>query len=420
MRKTFTFIMLAAMLFLVACGMLDKKTAGDVIVESIEATQELMSYTMDMEIETKVDDVKILMELSGDVTHEPEAVHMNMSMGIPGMSMDFEIYMVDETMYMNVFGQWVKAEDEEFQFDELDQLNENDLEKYKQFAETFEMTEEDDVYVLKLSESGDEFAEILKPFLEASMQDMGEDTGFDEDFLEEILEDIDVKEIELELHIDKETMFVTKQTLESTMEVDGETLELKVEATLSNFNEIDPIEVPKDVIENAIDEDDLDDFDLGFDFEDDFDFDEEEDFNLDFVFESMTFEEIREAVNFAIPELTYIPEGYELIDSIYYADDEMEMVYAVYDKGGTDSITYSIYPFIDNYLAEYGIDFRDAYVDDWTELVTINGNDGVLEKLDDDFIFLTWELDDGLILELLGEGTDVSKEFLIEIAEGIQ
>lgn len=391
MKKLWTVFAVALIMLLAACG--GQPTAGDVLKDAIEANEKLDSYSSDMKIETEAMGMKVTIEASGDVTHNPDTMYLDMSMGMMGFSIDFEAYVVDEEMYMGMFESWFIVEDDEMELGDFDQLTQEQLEGLESLAEKFEMTEEDGAYVLTLSGEGEDFEEVIKPFLEASLADMTEDFGMGDEF-----SDFTVNSLDLELKIDKKSKIIQSQSVTAELEVDGETYTVDVEVNISNVGEVEPIEIPEEVKENAVTEEEFDDL---FGFADDFDDD------YSYFDESMSLDEIREIVDYTIPELTYVPEDYTLTESIY--DEMFDSVYVLYEKDQENYIIYSIYPTSEVY--------DEIFFDETTdEMLEINGNEAVLEVFDDYYLFLTW-VQDGSSIELLGEGPDMTKEILIEIAE---
>ena len=388
MRKTVVLLMIAGLLLLAACGE-DKEplTEGEVLEQAVQANADLESYTTDMKIDTEMMDMEVSIEGTADVTHNPDTLYLDMTMGMAGISMDVETYIVGEEVYMSMFGEWFIMDEEEMGLENFDQLNEDELEKLEAFAEQFEMTEKEDQYILTLAGEGEDFEELIEPYLDTSMGDLAMDIDLEED-----LSDLIINSFETEMKVDKESMLIQSQTVQAEFEMDGETYQVTAEATMSNVNEVEPIEVPEAVKENAVTEADW----------------EEE---LGFAEEEMSLEEIKENVNYTIPDVSFVPDGYELTESYYYSDDESEMVYLIYEDEDWNGFIFSVYPSQE--------DYGEVIEGEETETITINGNEGVLEAVDEDFMYLTWEHED-VFLELIGEGADMTKELFLQIAEGIE
>lgn len=373
--------MVTVIILLSACGTqkhLDKK---EVLKQASEAAEKLDSYSFDMLINMNVMDMETTMEGTGDLTHNPDTMHMTMSMGMPGMSVDFEAYVQEEEAFMSMFGEWFTMDKEEMEFDSFDQLNKEEMEKLSGFEDQYVMTEEDDQYILTLSGEGEEFSEIVEPYIESSSGSLPADPMLGE------AQDILVNSLDLEIGIDKESMIMKSQSVQADLEVDGEPMQLDGTITISNVNEVEPVEVPEEVRENA-----TEDFMGGA-------------FGLD---EPMTLEEIQEAVDFPIPQVTALPEGYSMVDSWY--EEESEMIMLNYEKDLENGFAFSIYPSAEAY--------GEVPEDETTEKVTINGSKGILADMDG-FIILTWE-QDGHFFELMGGGPELTSENFIEFAESVE
>ncbi len=377
MKKINVLLITVAIMLLAACGTGEKVlTKKEVLSQAIEAVEKVESYAADMKIDTDIMGMPVTIEGKSDITHNPDAFHMEMKMGMSGMPVETETYIVGEEVFMKMFGEWLSMEEEELGLESFDQLNKEELDKLKAFDDQIKMTEEDGIYVLALSGEGEEFAELAETYVESVMEE--EDSDFS------------VNSLEMELQVDKETMLITSQTIAANIEMDDETYQIDAEVTISNVNGIDPIEIPKEVKENAISEEEMDSL---FDYEE----------------ESMTLEEIEELVDYTIPQVSNVPKGYEMTDSYY--DEFMEMAYFQYDKDLENGFILSVYPSIEAY--------ESMIMDEAAETVTIHDTEGVLETIDDDLLYLTWEHQD-LFLELIGEGPELTKDLLLEIAESIE
>lgn len=379
MKKIVVLLIIFSFFNLSACGTketLDQKT---VLTNATEAVETLDSYTVDMTINADTMGMETTMEGSGDITHNPDTMHLNMSMGMPGMSLDFEVYVHEEEAYMSMFGEWIIMDTEEMGLESFDQLNKEEMQKLVEYSDQFKMTEEDDLYVLTLTGEGEEYTDLVEELVQSSM---GEDLT-----MEEAFQTIQVNNLNLTIRMDKESFIPMSESINADLEVDGESMQLNGEFDISNINKIEPIVIPDEVKENAVEEEFMGEFDQE---------------------EPMSIEEIQELVDYEIPQVTDLPEGYTQIDSWY--DDMMEVVMIDYEKDDENGFSLSIYPSKE--------DYGEMIEEETTETVTINGNDGTFSDMDDIFI-LTWE-QNGQFLELWGWGTELKKDNIIKLAESVQ
>lgn len=386
MRKINVLLITVTIMLLAACGAGEKAlTKTEVLSQAIEAVEKVESYSADMKIDTDAMGMAITIEGTGDITHHPDAFYMEMTMGMPGMSMETETYAVGEEVFMGMFGEWFIMSEEDLGLESFDQLNAEELDKLNEFDDQFEMTEEDNMYVLTLSGEGEEFAQLAETYVQSVMEDYSADLELEEEAL-----NFSVNSLDMELQIDKETMLIMTQKVAANIEMDDETFQIDAEVTVSNVNEVGPIEIPDEIRENAVAEDDMDD---AFSYEE----------------ESMTLEEIQEMVDYTVPQVSNVPEGFEMTDSYY--DEFMDMAYFIYEKDLENGLILSVYPSIEAY--------DDIIMDEVAETVMIHDKEGTLETIEDDLFYLTWEHND-LFLELIGEGSEMTKDLLLEIAESVE
>ncbi|GAA0368981.1 DUF6612 family protein [Bacillus horti] len=265
MKKWMLILTLAAsVLVLAACGTeadsSDVQNAQEVFEKSVNAMESVNSYSMSMDMEQEIpfgDEVlNTSTSMTGDLVLVPLSMHQVMNMSVPGEgTMEMEMYLTEEGVYMSdsESGMWMNMPEELFgDLMDLESMQTNpqeELERLAEFVDDFSYAEEGDFYVLTLSASGDKFKALIMDTLE-------EVTGGDE-LLAEALEDIEIHQIDYEIKIDKETYYQTELVMDMdfTITADGETVRIKqkVDATFSNFNGVDEIVVPQEVIDSAVD-----------------------------------------------------------------------------------------------------------------------------------------------------------------------
>ncbi|AST91635.1 MULTISPECIES: DUF6612 family protein [Sutcliffiella] len=261
-------------------------TAEQVLEKTTEATAELKSYSMDMNINQKItlnDEEPIEMKTTSksDLTLSPLAMYQSTKMNDPtmGIEMESETYFTEEGFftYDPTFGEWYKFPSEFtaelIELTEMQQQNPAEqLEILKSFSDELSMTEEGNEYILTFEGNGDQYEELIN----ATIPMMGDDMG---EMLEEVLSMMKINHISYKIHVDKETLVQTKMfiTMDMEMEIEGEVMSMyqEMDMSLYNYNEIDEIVIPQEVLDNA-QEFSFDDFeDLDFDFE----YEEEEEEN---------------------------------------------------------------------------------------------------------------------------------------------
>jgi len=238
----------------------DKSLAQSESIKSLNADIEMSqvievpSQNVEMDTETK---------MTMDMFVDPLSIYQKgtTSTTVPGQDaseqpqeVEIESYMTEEGFFMNhsMSQQWVKLPADMYeqmmsmsqkQADPSQQLK--DLEM---FRDDFSFEQTDDMYVLKLSASGDKFNELIQKQLTETMPAMEMEQ-------ENMLKDMNIEKVDYEIFIDKETFNTSafNMNLEMTVTVEGEEMKMSqnMKSTFNKFNEIEPIKVPQEVLDNA-------------------------------------------------------------------------------------------------------------------------------------------------------------------------
>lgn len=242
-------------------------TALEVYTKTVEASEEMNSLHAKMDIEQLIElpaeDMKMDSKIKIDMKMivEPLAMYQKMKMDL-GMgdqgAMDTEIYMTEAGFYMHdpESDQWLKFPQEMSQ-DMIEQMGGGadptpDLEMFMEFTDDFKFEQTNDEYILKLSASGEKFNKLMKAAVADSMPaglEMGEEV--------ELMENMDVKHLEFEIFIDKKTFQTNafNMDMDMTMMMEGKEMHIvqKMKSVISKINEIDKIDIPQDVLDEAVD-----------------------------------------------------------------------------------------------------------------------------------------------------------------------
>ena len=207
-------------------------------------------------------DSKIKMDM--DIIVDPMAMHQNMTMDMGELgSMDMELYMNETGFYMNdsESGQWMKMPAEMYEEMMAGMGGETDptldMKLFKEFKDDFKFEQTNDEYILTLAASGDKFSGLMKELMGSSLpadMEMTEEEA-------EILNNMDVKSLEVVMYIDKETFYTNAFDLDMdmTMKIEEEEMHIvqKMKSVITKINEIDEIVVPQEVIDGAVDFEEL-------------------------------------------------------------------------------------------------------------------------------------------------------------------
>ncbi|HSO58438.1 MAG TPA: DUF6612 family protein [Paenisporosarcina sp.] len=240
----------------------DKSLAQSESIKSLNADVEMAQF---IEVPSQNVEMNTETKMTMDMFVDPLSIYQKgtTSSTVPGQDasaqpqeVEIESYMTEEGFFMNhsMSEQWVKLPADMYeqmmsmsqkQADPSQQLK--DLETFMDDF-TFEQTE--DMYVLKLSASGDKFNELINKQLTESMPTM--ELG-----QEEMLEGMNIEKVDYEIFIDKETFNTSafNMILEMTVPVEGEEMKMSqdLKSTFKNYNEIEPITIPQEVLDNAQD-----------------------------------------------------------------------------------------------------------------------------------------------------------------------
>jgi len=252
------FLILAAtatafMFALVACSG-EEKNLQDIYNNAIEASNELNSYQMDMnmDMDMSMPDIpaqQTTITTEGKVVVDPMALHQTMDM----MGQSIEMYYTEDGMYMQQPGtdQWLKAPKQMMeQITQMSQAQQKPGEQLKQlenYIEDFNLEEKENSYVLSVSSSGDKMKGFVKEMLQ---QNLPADALNDD-----VIKGITIKNLDYHFTVTKEDYYPKALDLNMDLEIDqnGETSTINehIQATYSKYNQIEEITVPEEIKENA-------------------------------------------------------------------------------------------------------------------------------------------------------------------------
>lgn len=288
MKKWLTIIFTSLLIFsLVACNTTseDSQTGSksdslsllDVYKKTLDRQSEIKSMTSNVKMNMKMvfnlngesKEVTSISDLKMDMILDPVAVYMEGKATTSGetelenLEMDIKSYIVEDVLYLynSETNSWMKLPVTDAEMQNLIGQNTNQINSLEQlkalepFINDFKVKEENNEYILTLETA----SEKLKEYLLENM-DIAGALGLTEEE-KEILEKIKYDKINYVIKINKDTFDVTAMdiVLGMTIEENGDplTAELDSKMEFSNFNGIDEIKVPQEVVDNALDLDSL-------------------------------------------------------------------------------------------------------------------------------------------------------------------
>lgn len=264
MRKFLLAFGVILLTLLAACG---SDTADEVYTKAIEASEKMESAELTMDIEQNIEvpseeaTINQKINMDAEMTLDPLAMYqkgtISMEMDEFPLDVESEMYMVEDEIFMydSMTSQWMKMDNSMMPTDMLQNApsTKDQLEMMEEYVEDFELEENDDYYVLKLTADGEGFTELTNQLMEDNFGEQFSQLGVD---VTEILENMKVNNLYIEMNIDKETYDVKEQKMDMEMEItaEGESLTIVQKSTTkyTGINTVDAIEIPQEVKDGAV------------------------------------------------------------------------------------------------------------------------------------------------------------------------
>ncbi len=243
----------------------DDLSAEEILMETIKASEDINATVFEMEIVQDIDmgemgNFSTKVNVSGKAIEDPMAAEFDMEIETAGQKMDMKMYLADNLIYINIpeIG-WVWEDISE------------DIPLLETFEDPFEfigllefidpesvtLGEADDNYLLSYTDDAGELANILKETAEAQLEtDLFGASAADDPEMQEILSGIEFSDLVYTITIEDGTFLPLENTIayQITMEMMDEIISMEQEINIGyiEFNTIDSIEVPDEVIDEAI------------------------------------------------------------------------------------------------------------------------------------------------------------------------
>lgn len=245
----------------------ETKSASEVYTQAVEASQQVESLRAkshtEQQMKMQPDGMEIDMTVDSEMemTYEPLAFHQKGETSIVSEDIDntnpmlTEMYMTEEGLYMHETSvdMWLKMP-EEMQENMQSMAGQQSADPARQldelgdFEEDFVLEETDEAYILTLDASGEEFQELTDEQLEKTLGQMEIEAPL-------APEDLEVHAVNYVITLNKETYLADRMEVDMELDVDvrGEMMAIKsqMQVDYSDYNAIDPIEIPSEVLEQA-------------------------------------------------------------------------------------------------------------------------------------------------------------------------
>jgi hypothetical protein len=241
-------------------------TLKEVFEKTNKASQEITSLKSNMTLNQTMTmpgeegEMKINSDVTSTIVLEPLALHQTMKMSMEGdaaeapkENMTMDSYLTKDGFYMKDSSQnkWMKMpkelSDQIVQMSNAQTDPSKQLKDLQQFMDDFKFEQDEKHFILKLTANGQKFQDFLQKQMKEIMPEM---------LPEEAMNNMSYDEVKYEIFIDKETFYTTKlnSTVNMTVKVEeGKEMKTQTEmsGTYSDYNEIESITVPKEVVETA-------------------------------------------------------------------------------------------------------------------------------------------------------------------------
>jgi LPXTG-motif cell wall-anchored protein len=255
LKKTSLFTVTAAGLFMAGAVSVsaEEHNAEDILHESNEAMENLDSFSsvidIDMSMGDGEEDFDVQSTVKQDVILDPLKIRQETTDQMPDGSGEQTrtSYITDEGYYEeDGDGGWYKIDEgiDANMYDPGDQMDEAMV-----WGDDLELEEENGYYVISYSGSGDELEDVMDQY--------GEELYGEEEGMEEMMDELDISHFSYELYVDQESYYLTQASIDLTMELQAEGMEVSMDQTMDmefhNFNGVEDFDIPEEVLEEAVD-----------------------------------------------------------------------------------------------------------------------------------------------------------------------
>lgn len=236
----------------------DDVDTDELQAESLDAMDEVDSFTFEMTQTFEMMGESMESTSEGAIDADAGELWIETVTEEEAMTVTSEQYVVEDTMYLRMGDEWVKAEmGEEYDFDAADTSQHHEaLDIGNLTLEETTTFDGHEVYVVNVEMDGADMAELFEEMDGGFDHGMGVDEDVDEDFGDAFDEDIfeefdeDAIDIEMTQYVDAESFYVRYVEMDMKMTLLGMETSMTMEVTYDNFDDPVDIELP-DAAEDA-------------------------------------------------------------------------------------------------------------------------------------------------------------------------
>ncbi|WP_147804554.1 DUF6612 family protein [Alkalicoccus halolimnae] len=260
-KKSAPVLACSALVFSAVPASAEEHNVENIIENSMEAMNSLESvsalteieYSHDSELENFVD----YHEFEEDIIADPFIMRGFYTTISGGVETNWTTYFTEDAYYtQDIDGTWLVTSEEEEAEEGFEPLDFGELlyqwyfYEIDEFTDDYTLSEEDGTYILTYESEGGTYEDVIEPSSSEDLEsgEAGLNGSMDEEY--------EVTDLFYEVHIDMETYYVTDiyKDYQSSYTYDGVTSDIRetVSTNFYNYNSVEPIEVPAEVIEGAV------------------------------------------------------------------------------------------------------------------------------------------------------------------------
>jgi len=275
MKKWIVGLMTILLLLLVACSdpessdkVESEMSADEVYEKSMEQVDTLESAAFNMKLDQTMDmggedKVTTKADVTGEMIEDPFIVNKDGSVTMESetvgkMEINIEMYAQDDVVYVyeDMFNNWMKGTMDDLGDIGLEIGEEQSpfspIEDLEQYIEEFTFEQTNDTYDFTLETDQEKFKELIVEKLQGMQMQV--------DGSEDISDVFEIDKLHYDFSIDKETFNMLAFTIDFDITItennETATVESVIEAEFSDFNTIEEITIPEEVIDEAVEPND--------------------------------------------------------------------------------------------------------------------------------------------------------------------
>ena len=238
-KLLFVVLTVFSVIFIGACGKskIDKK---EVIGKFVEASKDMKSANMLMDIKMSQKGSKESINMSIDSAIILEPLEMKLEMTVPNQPTKIDLYVKDGYMYVldPLSNQWMKQKVTDLVNEQFKGYMTNSLYIYdvmKDNIDKMDVDEKDGDYIISISKNSEFLKDAMKKQL-SNMNTPGNQLG----------EQIEIDNIAIQYIVDKNTYLVKNSIMSFDVAMNGEKITINLDTKFSNINEVKEISIPEE------------------------------------------------------------------------------------------------------------------------------------------------------------------------------